>query len=247
MENNSYDNIANLYKDSKQLEFRKCVEEFTLLHIGGNMEGLSIIDLACGEGIYTRKLKKLGASDILGVDLSAAMIALAEESEAQESIGCKYAVHDVLTFQSNTLYDLAVGMYLLNYASSRIELLQFCKVAYSLLKPGGRFIGFNDNPMNDPNNYGNYKKYGFVKETPSDREEGDPIKYTIINPNGIQFQFNNFYLHPSTYIACMLEAGFSHFTWEGPFLQPDRPSNSTQDFWEDFMSDPPMIGFSALK
>jgi len=80
MGSNSYDNIANEYRDSKQLDFRKYIEEYTLHQLLGEATGLNILDVACGEGIYTRKLKKRGAATILGVDVSTRMIELAQEA-----------------------------------------------------------------------------------------------------------------------------------------------------------------------
>lgn len=244
MIDNSYDHIAKEYRDSKQLSFRKCIEEHTLYELIGDKAGLTILDLACGEGIYTRKLKQRGALEILGVDLSKEMIALAEASEAQEALGCKYAVHDVLTLDLQQEYDIVLGMYLLNYATSKAELNQFCKVAYAHLKSGGRFLGFNDNPFNDPVYYKAYKKYGFIKETPENRKEGDSIQYRMFNLDGTEFSFYNFYLAPETYAQAFTQAGFSDFRWEGPFLKPEESQN---EYWTDFMAQPPMIGFIAYK
>jgi len=244
MIDNSYDPIAAAYRDSKQLSFRKCIEEYTLYQLVGDVSGLKMLDLACGEGIYTRKLKQRGAAEILGVDLSKEMIALAEEAEAQAPLDCKYLVHDVLTLHSSEEYDIVMGMYLLNYATCKEELHQFCKIAYQHLKSGGRFVGFNDNPLNLPVYYTTYKKYGFIKETPDNREEGAPIKYRMFNLDGTEFSFHNFYLAPETYAEAFAAAGFTDFRWEGPFLQSDEADNA---HWTDFMAQPPMIGFSARK
>lgn len=247
MEYNSYDAIAKEYRDSKQLPFRKYIEEYTLFQLVGDVDGLHLLDLACGEGIYTRKLKKQGAEAILGVDLSKEMIGLAEDSEEAEPLGCRYLVHDVLTLNNLGQFDIVVGMYLLNYAQSADELRQFCRVAYEHLKPGGRFVGFNDNPMNLPEHYGLYQQYGFVKESPPNRQQGDSIRYIIINPDGTRFSFDNFYLHPDTYSAAFADAGFVDFQWEGPFIQPFAYTDDTKEFWANFMQHPPLIGFSARK
>ncbi|MCY4545992.1 MAG: hypothetical protein OXD39_12205 [Gemmatimonadetes bacterium] len=55
-----YDAIAGAYKDSKQLSFRKYIEEYTLFETLGDIGGVKALDLACGEGFYTRKLKLAG-------------------------------------------------------------------------------------------------------------------------------------------------------------------------------------------
>jgi SAM-dependent methyltransferase len=239
-----YDNIAVEYKTSKQLSFRKYVESYTLFTIAGTIRSASILDLACGEGFYTRKLKRAGANDVMGVDLSPEMITLAEKAEENWPLGCRYEVYDVANMPILCQFDLVTAMYLLNYARSREELAAFCRAAFEQLRPGGRFLGVNDNPANNPAHYDLYRKYGFIKKSPGNRQEGDPIRYTFFNPDGTEFQFNNYYLSPETYEEVFTETGFVDFQWAGPFLDPSQLSNI---FWLDFMAFPPIIGFSARK
>ena len=75
---NQYDAIAAAYQDSKQLPFRKYIEAHSLFEILGDIRGATVLDLACGDGFYTRKIKQAGALEVTGVDLSAEMIKLAE-------------------------------------------------------------------------------------------------------------------------------------------------------------------------
>lgn len=239
-----YDHIAAQYKESKQLGFRKYIELHTLLKLAGNLSGKQVLDLACGEGIYTRKIKSLGAAHILGIDISAEMIKLAQEEEARNPQGCEYRVKDVFDLGQVGNFDIVMGMYLLNYAQTREELLKMCVTVYNNLSDTGTFIGFNDNPMNDPKNYGSYGKYGFIKETTETRQEGDYIRYVISNPDGTTFAFNNYYLSAQTYENCFKEAGFTHFQWVGPWLDETEKDNS---YWNAFFADPPLIGFSARK
>ena len=212
-DDNSYDNIAEQYKNSKKLGFRKYIEEYTLVKLAGKISGKNVLDLACGEGIYTRKIKQLGAAAITGVDLSAEMIKLAEEEERKNPIGCQYLVNDALNLGKMGDFDIVMCMYLFNYARSKEELLQMCEAVYMNLKPNGKLIGFNDNPMNKLENYANYKEYGFIKESTPTREEGDFVKYVIYNPDGTEFSFNNYYLNPQTYQECFLASGFKNFHW----------------------------------
>lgn len=244
MNDAAYDHIAVQYKNSKQLGFRKYIEEYTLLKLIGDPTGKHLLDLACGEGIYTRKLKSLGAERILGVDISAEMIRLAREEEAQHPLGCEYLLHDVLTLDLHEQFDLVTGMYLLNYARTKDELLQMCRVVYSSLKDNGLFIGFNDNPNNQLKNYGSYAKYGFVKESTEKRAEGDLVRYVIRNSDDVVFSIDNFYFSPQTYQECFMAAGFTHFQWEGPYLDSEMLGNP---YWDKFLADPPLTGFFAHK
>ncbi len=238
-----YGDIAEEYKDSKQLPFRLYIEEYSLFKMLGDITGLTVADLACGDGFYTRKLKAAGAADVTGVDLSAEMIQLAVDEERNNPLGCKYENKDAAEFETPPL-DLVVAMYLLNYAKNAAELEDFCKTAFSILKPGGRFVGFNDNIQNPPKGSESFSQYGFDKECADPPKEGDAIVYKITNEDGTKFEFNNFYLKPETYARAFKQAGFSSFEWKGPYLEPSQKGNP---LWEPFMSNPPLIGFVAEK
>lgn len=239
-----YDSIAEAYKNSKQLSFRKYVEEYTLFAILGEIQGATVLDLACGEGFYTRKIKQAGAAKITGVDISAEMIQLAQKEERLRPVGCHYLHQNVAELALSASVDLVVAMYLLNYAQSKEELLRFVQVAYNHLRAGGRFVGCNDNVQMLPRGTISYAQYGLTKESAKDPQEGDPIIYTMTNEDGTQFSFNNFYLKAETYQWAFQEAGFSAFQWVGPLL---HPSQQHDPFWHDFMARPPVIGFRAAK
>ena len=127
-----YDSIAEAYKNSKQLSFRKYVEEYTLFAILGEIQGATVLDLACGEGFYTRKIKQAGAAEITGVDISAEMIQLAQKEERLRPVGCHYLHQNVAELALSASVDLVVAMYLLNYAQSKEELLRFVQVLTDL-------------------------------------------------------------------------------------------------------------------
>ena len=76
---NQYDAIAEVYQDSKQLPFREYIEAHSLFEILGDIRGATVLDLACGDGFYTRQIKQAGTLEVTGVDLSAEMIKLAEQ------------------------------------------------------------------------------------------------------------------------------------------------------------------------
>ena len=52
------DRIAEEYRDSKQLSFREYLERHTLLQLLGEVRGKTVLDMACGEGFYTRLLRR---------------------------------------------------------------------------------------------------------------------------------------------------------------------------------------------
>ena len=93
-----YDRIAGQYQRGVRLpSWRTHIERYTLLRLAGDVAGKAVIDLACGEGYYTRALRQQGAARVVGVDLSRGMIALAEAEEARRPLGLEYRVGDVRT------------------------------------------------------------------------------------------------------------------------------------------------------
>ena len=87
-----YDPIADDYKRSKELPWRGFIERFTLLNLMGNIEGKSVLDVACGEGFYTRMLREQGANQVTGIDISQGMIDLARQQEKDNQLGIEYVV-----------------------------------------------------------------------------------------------------------------------------------------------------------
>lgn len=240
-----YDTIAKLYKESKMLPFRLHIEQYTLVQLLEDVKGKTVLDLACGEGIYSRKINSLGASRVVGVDISSKMIELAVSQPHPG--GCEFRVSDAADLGKIGEFDIVTGMYLMNYAKTPEQLARFCFTAFQNLKPGGRFVGFNDYPQNPPDKYDIYKAYGFRKTTVPDRKEGAPVTYHIMTPDGREFQFDNFYLTMETYEKAFRDAGFTSFEWKGPWLSEEGKTGYPDGFWDNFMEHPPMAGMLALK
>ena len=115
-----YDEIGVAYEGFKSLPMIKYSELPSFMGmLGDDVAGRSVLDLACGTGLYTRRIKALGAADVVGVDISPAMIDAAEQSRnatRQESATRpptppNYALEDAP-------FDRSRPAYLLNYADS---------------------------------------------------------------------------------------------------------------------------------
>ena len=136
----NYDPIAEQYQRSKQQPWRTFIECFTFMELIGDPQGLAVIDIACGEGFYTRMIRQRGAARATGVDLSRGMIDLARSQETQHQLGIDYVVRDARELSATEPFDLAVAAYLLNYARNRDELQSMCNGIARSLKYGGRFV-----------------------------------------------------------------------------------------------------------
>jgi toxoflavin synthase len=235
----NYDPIAEQYKRSKQRPWRTHVESFTLMKLIGDVAGKAVIDIACGEGFYTRMLRERGAAKVTGVDLSEKMIELAQAGEGQQRLGIEYVVGDGRDLRFGAEYDLAVAAYFLNYAPNRSELDAMCIGIARCLKPGGRFVTVNCNPANDFPSAPSYRKYGFETSVVGAWREEAPITWTFYLEDG-PFQIENYFLSVETHEAALRAAGFRDIRWHRPLLSPEGEAAYGRDFWSDLLDHPPL-------
>ncbi len=247
MAKTEYNNISREYKASKLLGFRKYIEEYTLFQLLGNLKGKKVLDLACGEGIYTRKIMEAGASAAVGVDLSEGMIKLAQEEEKKNPLGCTYLVNDAARLEKLDEFDIVVASYLLNYATKREELSLFAQAIYKNLKKGGLFIGFNNNPSDHTDSDTTYRKYHFTKKCPKGTGEGAPVVYTFYNADGTVFQLENYLLSRQLHTEVFKSEGFASFDWVRPILAPEGLKHYAPNYWDEFLAKKPVYGIRATK
>lgn len=240
-----YNTIAKEYQLSKLQPWRKHVEAYSLFKLAGDLTNKNILDLACGEGFYTRQLKLRGATNVEGVDLSKEMIRLAREAEDENPLGITYHHHNALSLCLNRKFDLITATYLLNYAKNFEELIQFGKVIAAHLNPGGRFVTINSNP--------DYRfpvdtllKYGFTRENQS-YSEGAEITYRFYESDGSHIEVVNYHLEKKTHAIALEQAGLSDIDWHPTELSPEGASEFGVDYWEPILRSQPVIGLSCNK
>ena len=241
----NYDPIAEQYKRAKQQPWRAHIEAFTLMRLTGDPTGQAVVDIACGEGFYTRMIRQRGAAKVTGVDLSEEMIGLARASEAQQRLGIDYIVEDGRDLGVATDYDLAVAAYFLNYAHDRAELNAMCSGIARCLKPGGRFVTVNCNPACDFPASPSYRKYGFETSVAGPLCEGAPITWTFYLEDG-PFAVENYFLSVEIHEEALRAAGFRDIRWHQPMLSPEGQSAYGRDYWSALLDHPPLIFIECL-
>jgi ubiquinone/menaquinone biosynthesis C-methylase UbiE len=212
----------------------------------GDLTGKAVLDVACGEGFYTRILRQRGAAKVTGVDLSQGMLELARQQEAALKQGIDYLQGDARHLDLPGKYDLIVSAYLLNYAQTRDELRAMCRGNARCLKPGGRFITANSNPALDFSFAPSYRKYGFETSVEGKWQEGVPIKWTFYLEDG-SFSIENYYLDVAIYEEALRSAGFQHVHWHRPFVSPEGEKAFEKEFWATFLNYPPIILIECVK
>jgi SAM-dependent methyltransferase len=239
-----YDAIAGQYQLAKRQPWRSHIEAFTLLGLLGDLAGKAVVDLACGEGHYTRILPGLGATRVVGVDRSEGMIALARAQESAHPLGIEYLVQDIGSLRSPDQFDLAAAAYLLNYARSRDDLRAMAQAIARCLKPGGRFVTVNSNPEIDFRGVATYRRFGFEVRGPGETEEGMPYAWVFHLDDG-PVEVENYWLPVAAYEEALWSAGFAQVRWHRPRISPDAEAVHEPGYWRDFLDHPPVVGIEC--
>ena len=239
-----YNQIAEQYRQAKQQPWRSMVEEYSFLKLIGNLRGKKVVDLACGEGFFTRKLKTLGADTVVGTDISSEMIELATTQEAKDPLGIEYRVEDARAIRPPLDFDVAVSAWLLVYAHDREELAVMCRGLARQLRPGGRFVTFMTNPDLYAFDDVDYRKYGFTIGLEDKVHEGATILWTI-NLNDESIDIENYYLPKQAYTSALENAGFRDVVFHSLSLSPDATGAAA--YWAKILKDPPAIMIEAIR
>ena len=118
--------------------YREHMNGPSLKRLIGDVNGKSMLDMACGEGYFSRYYARTGA-DVVGVDFSEEMIKAAREEESRNPLGITYHLADVtdMSLLESETFDIAFSfmalMDITDYESAIGE-------ASRILKRGGRFV-----------------------------------------------------------------------------------------------------------
>jgi SAM-dependent methyltransferase len=242
-----YDAIAVAYQRSKLSPIRRYVEAYSFLEMLGDVAGLTVLDLACGEGFYSRQLRARGARRVAGVDISPAMIKLARDQEDDRESGqarIDYRVGDARELPDLGRFDVVCAAYLLHYARDADELSRMCRGIARQLGPGGRFVAINENPEQAEARYAGYLRYGFSKTVASPRHEGSPITYAMVSGREL-FRFEVYHFERATYERLLAAAGFIDLRWHPAQLDPAGAAVMGDAYWVEYLDNPPIVGLSC--
>lgn len=241
-----YDKIAKQY--IKTVKRPTILREYcltpSLFYPVGDIKGKTILDLGCGEGYFTRLMKKKGASKVIGVDISKEMIKLARASEKREPLGIKYFVYDTTQLPKLDEFDIVMGTFLLHYSKTETQILKMCKNIYKNLKDGGRFIALNHNPDNP---IGQNKKYGSTTTAKKPLKEGDILTVTLFSRGKKTCSFGVYFWKKGTYEKAFKRAGFKIIKWHKLIISREGIKKFGRIFWEDYLEKPTKIVIECIK
>jgi 2-polyprenyl-3-methyl-5-hydroxy-6-metoxy-1,4-benzoquinol methylase len=148
----AWDSAAEAWEDfveSGKDWYRSEVHGPALLRACGDVRGLNVLDLGCGQGYFSRQLARAGAR-VTGVDFSANQIANARKHEEDDKLGIEYLVMDAAKVDEHwtePVFDLVTGAYSLGDMPDAEAAF---RAAYLVLKPDGRLAFSDAHPCTDP-------------------------------------------------------------------------------------------------
>lgn len=129
--NKDYSNLYDLFYKKKNY-----LKEILLIKKLIKKKNLSILELGCGTGNYTRKLVPL-AKKIVAVDKSEFMIELAKTKNIKKTL---FLTNQIKSLKLNQKFDLIVSLFhILSYQKNNLEIKKFFELS-QYLKKGGFFI-----------------------------------------------------------------------------------------------------------
>ncbi|GJO12389.1 class I SAM-dependent methyltransferase [Mycobacterium marinum] len=201
--------------------------------------GKSLLDLACGDGFYTRQFRTLvKAGPVSGSDLSAELISLAVSQENQKPLGIDYRVDDILNLQESRTFNTVTAIHLLHYMPDPVRLETAMRNVYRLLEPGGRFVSFRFNPdfrieLHDRND--SEEKFGYYVSK-AEEKNGGLVHFHPARVEGLVFEVYRWHKSCIEDIASVV--GFTNIEWRSPFVAKVGLDEFGADFFENHINNP---------
>jgi SAM-dependent methyltransferase len=233
-----YDEIGEAYEGFKALPLEQYAAVPGFLGMVGDVRGKSVLDLASGTGFYSREFKRRGAAEVVGVDISGEMVAVAQGLEEREPLGVRYETGDVAGLRSfEERFDVVLGVNMLNYAEDGATMERMCRAVRQNLKPGGEFFALNQSPdfrFEGPTP----EKYGFLSVlTGEEVEVGPRVRITALLDPPVSFVAAR--PRREVYEKALRAAGFSEPTWVPLEVSEAGVREFGADYWADYRANPP--------
>ena len=267
---------ASAYRDYTMAPWRQYGERFTLGSLLGDLRGRRVLDLACGDGTNARWLHDTcGAGEVVGVDISPAMIAQAQEQTPRSS-RIKYMVGNAADVGLGALlkdekFDVVLACYLLNYATTEEELTSFLRGARRVLKDGENslFCAANDysEPASAPggtipaNGVVEMMRHGFRKTIDPSQlgVDGAPVLVELYQPEPPHadwptppappgtslLSFFNFYLSQETHTRAFQRAGFEDAERHFISISPEGLALCPDGWWDELVASRTVVYYRA--
>jgi len=222
-------------KTASRLLLRTALLTPAFISMAGDLHGSSCLDLACGDGYYTRLLRTAGADRVVGVDASEKMIQLAEVEEEKLGQGIEYLRGDVAHLPQLGEFDLVTTVFLLHYARSEDELREMCRSIFRSVSESGRFLTINTNPEHPIRED---TKYSFTRTSETPLREGGELVLSHYDDDELKYSLTFYHWSKETYERALSDAGFSSVEWYVPHPSLEAVESHGEEFWHDYDEHP---------
>lgn len=239
-----YDDVQTqgLYEEgmARMAVYHQYCQDPVIFRTLGNLQGKSLLDLACGDGFYTRRFRSAGAGPVTGIDLSPETIARAKAVEVEENRGIEYLHGDVMELELDQKYDVVTAIHLLHYLETEAEIAAVLRAIRSLLNVGGRFITMIANPEFDLNKHDaldSKAKFGYYFSS-AEPDNGGILRF---HPGGFEkereltFELRRWKRECLDRIA--RETGFEP-SWHDPFIRDEGLAEFGLDYFNNYLANP---------
>jgi toxoflavin synthase len=241
-----YNAIAHAYRETKSLPIKQYSEAFTFFQVLGAVHGLAVLDVACGDGYYTRAMKRQGASRVMGVDRSPTMITYAQREEEAHPLGIEYLVGEAETMDMLGTFDLVTAAYLLVHATTRPQLAAMCQAIVKQLKPGGRFVALTINLHLVLDRLPPVEHYQSGVTAQGPLREGTPLDITMLTASG-PVHLRDYYWSQGTYESVLQQAGFGMIAWHAMRVSAEGFQTYGRAYWQAYLNNPPIVVLAAQR
>jgi 2-polyprenyl-3-methyl-5-hydroxy-6-metoxy-1,4-benzoquinol methylase len=239
-----YNAIAQAYRETKSLPIKQYSEAFTFFRVLQSVHGLAVLDVACGDGDYTRAMKCQGASRVVGVDSSQMMIMDAQGEEEAHPLGIEYALGEAETIGILGVFDLVAAAYLLVHATTRQQLTAMCQAIGKQLKLGGRFVALTINPHLVLGQLPTVEQYRSGVTAQGPLHDGAPLAFTMLTASGAVY-ICNYYWSQAMYESVLQQAGFGLISSHAMRVSAEGIQTYGRVYWQDYLNNPPIVVLEA--
>ena len=213
----------------------------------GKLNGRSVLDIGCGEGYCARKLKRLGAGDYLGIDMSAKMIEVAKSQEATDLLGIEYRVCNVVEFVPERQFDICIAVFLFNYLRVS-EMRHVFSMIYETLPTQGRFIFCVPHPSFTFINTKKSPPFYFDSTGKNYFSDVDQqFEGEIWKRNGESLHVQYVHKKFSDYFECLKTSGFSHIPEVEELTVTPELVETDRKFFSPLLNKPLHVLFNVVK
>jgi 2-polyprenyl-3-methyl-5-hydroxy-6-metoxy-1,4-benzoquinol methylase len=191
----------------------------------GEAYGKRILDAGTGDGQLPKLLAARGAT-VVGYDHNPNMIKKALSDDGATTVGVTFVAAKPQNFVSESKFDLATSVMVLNFATGIADLIAFFRCAQRHLVPGGRFISIVLNPL-----FSDFDKDFVVRritrlEDNQVRMEFLDEKTRDVEQKAVMHQYSTEEYEQATRDGGMQPAG-----WKQLFAGPDAVRMKGEAFW----------------